>query len=459
MKKGEAAEVKIKGQVVGSSGEIKEIKAKLSYRLSNFNSDFETSDSFTILVLPPNLNVEITGPIDVVSGQDTTFTITYANVSGSAFENLAVIVDYPEGFKWASAAPGASKSNNYWIIPELAVGASGKIEITGSFFSSNATDQLVSVELGQIANNTFVSLINSSTVFKIAAASLSLTLNANPKISVELGGNIEWSLEYGNYGTIGLTNVVIIATLQGTALDLTRLIVRDAIVTNNVITWKSATLSNLGLLLPNQKGKITFSLPVKQSLNTNIKNQVISAGASISAAEMPKSIQVPEVEIKLASSLGLTVSGEYLRGSLPMEVGKPTTYGITFVLSNLSNDLENVEVIASLPQPASAWKNVVVPDSEKSRISYDPGSGKIRWKIDKMAAFVGKFTPALTVSFELEIVPTEADRGKVMDLLSSIQASGRDTFVNQEIFSAKVNDVSTSNIDDDQVNLKGTTVQ
>ena len=142
-----------------------------------------------------------------------------------------------------------------------------------------------------------------------------------------------------------------------------------------------------------------------------------------------------------------------------MEVGKPTTFGMTFVFSNLSNDLENVEVIASLPQPATAWKGVVSPDSEKSRISYDPSSGKIKWKISKMEAFVGKFTQALTVSFELEIVPTEADRTRAMNLLSDIQASGRDTFIEQEIFSVKINDVDTSNIDDDQVNLKGSTVQ
>ncbi|MBI3952587.1 MAG: hypothetical protein HY336_01360 [Candidatus Doudnabacteria bacterium] len=459
LKKGENAEVKIKGQLGGASGEIKEFKARLTYSLSNFNSEFVTEDSFTTLILPPNLSVEITGPIDVIGGQETTFSINYSNVSSQAFENLALIVAYPSGFKFASSVPPPSKNQNYWTVPKLDKGGLGKIEITGSFSASNAADAIVGVELGQITNNTFATLINSSAVFKTTPSSLSLTLTANPKDVVSLGDSIEYTLDYGNFGTIGLTNVVITASLQGTVLDLTRLNVRDAIVTGNVLTWKSATKSELNLVSPNQKGKITFSVPTKSSLTTNIKNQTIGASASIYAAEVPKPVHVPDVNLKLATQLGLSVSGRYVRGALPMKVGESTTFEITFILSNLSNDLENAQVVSSLLLPSSSWKNIIAPDSEKSRISFNPGAGKIIWKIPQVSAFVGKYAPALMASFELEVIPTEADRGKTVNLLKDIQATGKDLFIGKDVSSGNVIDINTANIDDDQLNLKGSAVQ
>lgn len=459
LKKGETGEVRVKGQVAGSTGEIKQYKAKLYYRLANFNSEFSVEASQTTLILPPNLSVEITGPIEVIGGQDMTFTVSFANVSGQTYENLALIVNYPAGYKFSLSVPTPSKSNNYWSIPKLEMGAAGKIEITGSFPSNAGLDQIVAVELGQINGGSFASLINSSTVFKVAASSLSLAFSSNPKDRVILGQEVEYTLEYANYGTIGMTNIVITATLEGSALDMTRLSVENAIVTGNTLTWKSATLSNLSLLAPNQKGKITFRVPVKSALNTNIKNQTVKAAASIYSAEIPKPIRVPDLEIKLQSELGLAVSGEYVRGSLPMTVGQSTTLAMTFVLTNQSNDLEGVEVVASLPLPSSAWKNVVVPEQEKNRIFFDPNSGKIRWKIGKIAAFVGKYTPAITVSFELEVIPTDSDRNKAVDLLKNVQASGTDTFTGQEISSFNIKDVDTGSIEDDQLNLRGTTVQ
>ena len=218
-------------------------------------------------------------------------------------------------------------------------------------------------------------------------------------------------------------------------------------------------MPSLSLVTPNQKGKVTFTVPIKTSLATNVKNQTVKASASIYASEVPKLIRVPDLELKLASQLGLQVIGEYVSGSLPMKVGESTTFAMTLFLSNLSNDLDNTEVIASLPLSASAWENVVIPESEKARLSYDPTSGKIRWKVGSLPAFTGKFSPVLKVTFHLRVTPTDSDRGKVIELLRETQAFGKDIFINKEISSVKVNKVDTGSIDDDLVNLRGTTVQ
>ncbi len=459
LKQGQDGQVIIRGKLTGATGEDEEIKARLHYRLSNFNSEFVVEQSLHTSILPPNLTMDINGPVDVVNGQDMTFTVSFTNVSAQEFDNLAVQLVFPDGFTFTSASPAPSKNNNYWIISKLASSSSTNIEITGSFTGDPSEDKLVRADLGQIINNTFAPQISSTATFKIIPSSLSIALSAQPTDHLMLGDTINYKLVFANRGTIGLSNLIIVLNLDGPALDLTHLSVQNAIITGHTLTWKAATLSTLSVLSPNEKGEISFSVPIKPNLITNLKNQSIVASATIASDEISKPTRAADLTLKLISKLDLTTTGNYLSGAAPMQVGKPTLFAMTFLLINLSNDLSDTEVIASVPLPSSAWKAVVIPETEKDRLTYDPNSGKITWKIGLLPAFVGKFTPALKVTFQLEVNPTDSDRSKVVNLLSNVQATGTDTFVNQQIQSMNTQSVSTGTIDDDVLNTKGTTVQ
>jgi uncharacterized repeat protein (TIGR01451 family) len=458
LKKGDDAEVVIRGQVSGTTGEIKEIKAKLSYKLSNFNSEFSVEERFRTEILAPNLTLDITGPIEVTAGQDTTFTVNYANVSGNEYDNVAIKLTYPTEYKFTSSVPAPSKDQSQWNIGKLALDGSGKVEITGSFIGSGRED-LVIAEIGQIVGGAFAPLVNTSATFKVIKSPLSVQQTAAPNNWVNLGQTINFDLKYANDGEIGMTNVVVVATLEGATLDLSRISASNAVITGNTITWKAATLANLSVLSPREKGEMSFSVPVKNTLSAGAKNQVIKSSVIIYSAEMPKPVRAADIELKLASSLTLAITGDYISGSMPMKVGSPTVFAITMMLSNLSNDLENTEVIASIPLPASAWKNVIVPEAEKNRLSYDPNSGKVRWKIGNLPAFTGKFTPVLRATFQLEVTPTENDKGKNMDLLKNITASGKDTFINEIVEAPRVNDIKVGDLGDDRIDSAGSTVQ
>ncbi|HEV8601224.1 MAG TPA: hypothetical protein VGQ87_01345 [Patescibacteria group bacterium] len=459
LKQGEQAEVKIRGKLSGATGEDKQLAVKLHYKLSNFNSEFFVESNIHTIILAPSLTLDVIGPAEVINGQDTTFSITYSNVSGQDYENLALSVTFPEGFTLTGTNPPASKDKNYWTLPKLSPGASGKIDISGSFIGDPNQEKLVIGELGLVISNTFAPQISASSGFKIIPSSLSVTVSANPSDVVNLGQTVEFNIAYSNQGSVGMTNVVVIVTLESTILDLSKLQVYNAIVTGNKVTWKSATLSNLALLAPNQRGEMTFTIPVKNNLTSNLKNQIIKAYATISSDQMPKAIKSNDMELKLASQLNLTVTGQYVSGALPMTVGQTTILSLSLLVSNYSNDLENVEVIGSFPLPASDWNNVIVPESEKNNLTYDPNSGKIRWKIGNLPAFSGKFTPAPSVTFQIAVTPTEPDRGKILKLLTDVQASGLDTFINRNVNSELVREVSTSTLDDEDLNQNGTTVK
>jgi len=112
-----------------------------------------------------------------------------------------------------------------------------------------------------------------------------------------------------------------------------------------------------------------------------------------------------------------------------------------------------------LPLPSSAWNNVIIPDAEKNRLSFDPNSGKITWNIGDLAAFTGKFLPALKVTFQLRVTPSEVDRNKVMNLLSNIQATGTDAFTGLTITSQNISSISASDMGDSSFNAKGSSVK
>lgn len=461
LKSGDDGLVTIRGKVSGATGEEKEIRARLEYRLSNFNSRFTVTTSANTIILAPNLTMGISGPIDVTNGQDATFTINYANVSNEEFENLAIILNPPSGFNFieSNPAPSKDKQQKYWTIPKLLPEERGEIVIKGSFTGSSNQEKLMIAELGLEIGDNFAPLINSSAIFQIVQSSLFLGQTISPEDFVNLGDNISLNLEYKNQGKVGMTDIIITLNLEGTVLDLSRLRVNNAIVTGNTITWKSATLSNLNILAPNQEGEITLNIPLKSDFSTNLENQVIRTTATISSDQVPLSIRANDIEIKLASEVGVSVSGQYVSGSLPMKVGETTVFSLTFLLTNQSNDLENVELIASLPLPSSSWRNAILPASEQDRLSYDPNSSKIRWQLDNLPAFSGKFTPAPVVTFEIEVTPTEVDKGNQIKFFSNIQATGKDTFTDLTIESNEIKEVTTSSLGDDRVNSAGVTVE
>ncbi|HYE22553.1 MAG TPA: hypothetical protein VD998_03120 [Verrucomicrobiae bacterium] len=459
LRQGQQGEVIVKGKLTGNIRETKEIKARLHYKLSNFNSIFTVEGSHKTTILQPDLVLEISGPIDVTNGQDSTFTLNYSNVSEQEFDNVVVQAHYPAGFKFTASSPGPSKDNNVWNIGKLVPGARGKVDVSGSFTGDPNQEKLVVSELGMTINNNFAPQITASAAFKIVPSSLKLVQRVTPDTFITLGQSINYNINYGNYDTRGMTNVVITLTLEGAAIDPSQLKVSDAIVTGNTLTWKSATLKNLSLVSPNQEGEINFTIPTKNTLSTNIKNQMIKGTATIYSDQIKSPVRAGDVEIKIASSLGLIASGRYVSGAMPMKVGQSTTYAITFLITNFSNDLENVELIASLPLPDSAWKDVVAPDSERANVVFDRNANKIRWRLGKVPAFVGRFTPARTLTFQLEVVPGFADNGAAISLIKDVEAEGHDTFINLPITSVKINDLRTTDLDDPVVEDSGGTVR
>lgn len=448
LRKGKSADVYIHAKLSGATGEQKVITAKLSYQLSNFNSTFGVNQTFATTIAAPNLTFDLTGPTQVPSGQDVTFTANYANVSGSDYDNMALQLAYPDGFKFTKASVNPAKGNNYWIIGKLPQGSSGHIDITGSFVGGGVDEQVLVGNLGQVISNNFASQISSTATFQISAGPITITQSASPSDVVNPGDSVQVTINYENSGNIGLTNLIITDTINSNLVDLSHLAVPEATITGSTITWKAATNPDLSILSPGKSGQVQFSLPIKSTITSTLKNQSLVNSVSVVSSEVTLPIRAPDVTLQLASGINFTVSGKFVAGSNPLKLGKSTTVLVTFTITDSSNDLNSTEVVASLPLPSSDWNNVVFPAAQQPNLSFDPSSGVIRWSVGNLPAYTGKLTPPLSVSFQLVLKPSASDQNQTMRLITSAQASALDSYTGLKVQSDPVSQFGTGDIPD-----------
>ena len=79
---------------------------------------------------------------------------------------------------------------------------------------------------------------------------------------------------------------------------------------------------------------------------------------------------------------------------------------------------------------------------------------KVTWTVDDVAATGGNYR----AGFEVELIPTAADFGKVPALISNIKYSATDIFANQQI-SGTLPDIDANISSDSRASGKGTVIE
>jgi hypothetical protein len=134
-------------------------------------------------------------------------------------------------------------------------------------------------------------------------------------------------------------------------------------------------------------------------------------------------------EVK-ASSAGYYYSpqGDQLGvGPLPPTVDIPTSYWIFWELKNFGNDLSNITFTAQLPENVYWVNNKSVLAGE---LYYGEVGKTVVWKIDSLGDETGEGNSS---KFEISLIPTSDDLGKIINLLSNVKIKAYDNFCNEYI--------------------------
>ncbi|MDP1620144.1 MAG: hypothetical protein Q8M12_04055, partial [bacterium] len=319
-----AGKIVFSGRAYSPKGTLMYIKSALSYKPSNFNSQFVAEGQIGVNVISTPMTLEIMAPQGMASGDALDYQVSYKNVGAEDFENIRIKVDFPEGFIFSKSDPSVSEGNNIWYIGHLSAGDAGKIVISGKLQGERDNIKKVAVYIGTINQGQFVTYNEESTTTKIAASPLVIyqTVNGSTNFFANAGDTLRFEIHYKNASDLGLGNVNIKETLNSPVLDYSTLETDGGAydTDNRTIEWKAADHPALANLAPGQEGTIAFSVDVSNTIplqTVNDKNFVISSVVRIDSPDIPTPIEMNKIvagnkmDIKLNSKLTVDVKGYY----------------------------------------------------------------------------------------------------------------------------------------------------
>lgn len=459
-------------RVFGREGEDKIVEAVLTYRPSNMQARFSVKTSKVLTISRVPLAIAWEAPEIVSSGQEVEIKVRYFSESGQSFDNLAVELNYPQGFSYFSADPKPDSGETFWKLGLLGAVAEGFITLRGKISGESGEAKGFQAKLGVWNERTKELTVYSeaSHVVEIATSPLTIsgTVGGEREFVVSPAETIFFILRYKNNSERILRNVYIRAFLESgfyknleslsgdflpnsgrNMMDFGTFSVDNGGVFDSAtqsVVWSPGNLEELRVLEPGGEGQISFSARTRDSFpmrSGQDKNLVLRLRSVVETSEVPAEFEglsllkyEDRLDLKSKSKVLFSVKALYRSfliansGPLPPRVGAKTTYTVFWELRNFSNDLQNAEVKATLP-PNIKWENVVAPSS--ARITFNQSSGEARWAIGSVAAGAGVLSPALTGAFQVSVVPAEADAGRIIKILNESGFLATDTFTKEKI--------------------------
>jgi len=441
--------VTFQGKAYSPKGSLIYLKAELSYKPSNFNSQFVVKHQLSINVLSFPVILEVLAPQKLANGDALDYLISYKNNSDLDFENMKLKVEYPEGFTFTRANPPASEGNNSWYIGHVSAHQEGKILINGKLEGLRNDFKVVRVDIGS-SEGSFVSFNRESASTKIDTSPLVISQTVNGLADLKANANdlLRYVINYKNEGDIGLKDVIVTEKIESPALNYQtlRLDMKGAFdPETKTITWKASDFKNLASLEPGDEGTIEFSIKVSDVIpvkSARDKNYVISSIAKIDSPDIPtpidsnKIIASNKIDLKLNSKMIVGVKGYYNdsaiknSGPLPPVVGKETTYTVHWSAINVSNDLSTARVEMDLP---TGVKYTGKKSPENYNLIYNERTNSLIWDIGNLPAGTGVITPAKEIAFQVVIKPAPNQIDTAVDLTGTSTFSGHDLFTEENL--------------------------
>lgn len=153
------------------------------------------------------VEISITGPKDVASAEETTFTVTYANKNWAGLSDGTLIFSYPEEFHLqATSAIKISGSVAEIPIGEIKSKTEGKILVTGKFYGSKGDLANLKATLRYTPKN-IVTVFSKTAEFGVNVASSPLSLEITAPLNLATGQDVEYIIDYDNRSDVSFPNL------------------------------------------------------------------------------------------------------------------------------------------------------------------------------------------------------------------------------------------------------------
>ena len=448
IKSGEEGQAEFKAKVFGNKDARQKFWAKLAYRPESISSNFKNEAEFSNLIISVPLVLSFDLPEKIVSGQNINFALRYINSSDAEFSDLKIKMNFPEGFAFAASFPSAS-DDGFWNISRVAKKQEGKIMITGSLSGEQGDEKFFKADLGIEKDNQFIvyAQANDSSIITVSPLYVEQELFDAGQTSADLGEILNYRVKYRNTTEIPIGFVSLKVKIESQAVDFSSITSQKGFFDSNQnsVIWNSSENPELKELKGKAEGEFSFSLRLKNQLpisRFSDKNFSVLTSAILDSSDDPLELAGTQLRgenkfaVKINSRVVFSMKGYYNdsliknSGIAPPQAGQRTTYTVYWRLLNISNDLSQIEVRASLPSYVQ-WTGATAPQG--SDISYDWANHEVVWRVGKLSSATGILLPVKQAAFQISFIPSSSQIGQYAELVKPAKFEGEDDFTGKQV--------------------------
>lgn len=430
---------------VGAEHSLLKASVTASYGTDG-RSRFQATETKEITVTRSAVKITATKPDRVVSGSAFEVEIDYENVSDFNFQEIALRLKYPEGFRFQSASMNPDSLDNYWRLGALQASSKGVLRVKGILTGVSEAKFEMPVTLAANFGGEEYPVAEGRIDLSLASApvALQVLVNGREDYVARAGDVLTYTIPYKNESGIALSDTVLKLSLSGELFDFAT-VETDARVdaSSNMLTWNSGNVPAFRSLDAGASGEVRATVHLKSSYpirRLSDKNFILRAQARVDSPSVPyyltadKTTALANLETKVAG-LTLVDAQAFFRdaaamvlnqGKVPPQVGQPTEYTVHWVLRNYGTDVKGIEVKAFLP-PGAAWTGQVKSNVETIPLCNEQ-TGEILWRIEKMVATKGVISDPVEAIFQIRATPSASQVGQYQPLLGETMLTASDDF-------------------------------
>jgi hypothetical protein len=438
---GETINVPLRALVFGEENEEKLVKVSVEYRVRGSNATFfKEAEPLRFKISSSPVIVRADTLKKISSGQETEVKLTIISNSPTTLSEILVKAEYPTGFDFTKSDPAPEYGKNMWLIEDLEPESEKEITITGVVIGKETDEYAINFTVGVPNEREQQSLASvfatAQTQFEIEKPFLDIDLEIEGSDDAEVvaqpGKRTNAAIELTNTLDDTLYDIKVEVQLSGNAFSIYEVSPSSGYfdAAKNTITWDVSNTSNLRQATPGESKRLAFS--VEPSTNVSRTPQ-INVDVNVEARRVSES-QVAEYLKGTAQSVIKVVSVPSIRtlashtdeifentGPVPPVVGKATTYTVTMLIENGSNEITDAIVSASLP----AYVTWLDKTAGAGVIDYNPTTRTLEWAAGDVAANGQSYA-----SFQVSLVPGKLQLGTTPTLVSEQRIRAVDRFTN-----------------------------
>ena len=441
---GEVLNVPLRALVFGEENEEQSVVVSLEYRVAGSNAlFFKEATPVAYRVGSAPLTIAIDAVEKISSGQTTDVVIDITSNSPTPLTNVVVRAEYPLGFQYQDASPTPTAGRNVWQFAEIAPNETVTITITGEVVGDTTESYALNFSVGTPSNQNVQSLTSvyavAQTEFEIEDPFLDVQLTVagfqDDEVVVEPGQSRSVNIDVRNTLPETIYDAVVEVLLSGNAISDLSIGPPNGFYdsADRIITWDISSDPTLEEMQPGDRFRSGFSfVPNSNTRETPQINMEVNVRARrVSEANAAESILGSDRTIVRVATIP-TIQGDANydigafsnSGPVPPVAEETTTYTISWLVQNGTNDLTNAEMVATVPT-AVTW--LATTDGAGS-FSYEAEQRQIRWNVGDVAA-----NATVIGSFQVSIRPSQSQIGIMPNLVDEQQLSATDTFTNTSV--------------------------